>query len=79
MSQLRPPTYLSRASLARELDYFESTVDEMVRRGVIPPAMKFLSACVRRRWPGVDMALQGYCLPREGPGLTASQPISMIY
>jgi predicted DNA-binding transcriptional regulator AlpA len=53
-----PPAYLSRSSLARELDCSESTVDEMVRRGVIPPPLKLSSGCVRWRWADVDMALQ---------------------
>lgn len=33
----RPSSYLSRASLARELDISESTVDEMVRDECLPP------------------------------------------
>lgn len=33
-----PAAYLSRASLAAALDMAESTVDEMVRRGVLPAA-----------------------------------------
>ena len=32
----RPPAFLSRATLAAELDVSVSTVDEMVRRGVLP-------------------------------------------
>jgi predicted DNA-binding transcriptional regulator AlpA len=71
-TDVRPPAYLSRASLARELDCSESTVDEMVRRGVIPPAMRLSSGCVRWRWADVDMALQGYGLP-SGDGI---DPIS---
>jgi len=55
-----PPAYLSRASLARELDCSESTVDEMVRRGVIPGPRKLSSGCTRWRWADVDQALQGY-------------------
>lgn len=65
--QVRPPAYLSRASLARELDCSESTVDEMVRRGVIPAARRLSSGCVRWRWADVDMALQGN-MPGSGEG-----------
>ena len=67
----RPPAYLSRASLARELDCSESTVDEMVRRGVIPPAMRLSSGCVRWRWADVDLALKGYA-----PGAGGEDAIS---
>ena len=31
-----PPAYLSRSTLAAELDCAESTVDEMAKRGVLP-------------------------------------------
>jgi predicted DNA-binding transcriptional regulator AlpA len=53
----RPPSYISRASLARELDMAESTVDEMVRRGVLPRPVKLSPGCVRWRWEAVEMAL----------------------
>lgn len=53
----RPPAYLSCASLARELDVSETTVAEMVRRGVIPPPLKLSSGCVRWRWADVERAL----------------------
>jgi hypothetical protein len=39
--------YLSRASLAKALDMAESTVDEMVKRGVLPPPIKLSTGCVR--------------------------------
>jgi predicted DNA-binding transcriptional regulator AlpA len=53
----RPPSYLSCATLARELDVSESTVHEMVRRGVLPQPVKLSSGCVRWRWADVEMAL----------------------
>lgn len=53
----RPPSYVSCATLARELDVSESTVHEMVRRGVLPQAVKLSSGCVRWRWADVEMAL----------------------
>lgn len=49
--------YLSRASLASALEISESTVDEMVRRGVLPKPTKLSAGCVRWRWESVDRAL----------------------
>lgn len=49
--------YLSRASLATALEISESTVDEMVRRGVLPRPVRLSSGCVRWRWESVDQAL----------------------
>ncbi len=53
----RPPSYLSCASLARELDVSETTVHEMVRRGVLPQPVKLSSGCVRWCWADVQLAL----------------------
>lgn len=57
MSDIRPPSYLSKSVLAAELCVSESTVDEMVRRGVIPQPIRLSAGCVRWRWETVDMAL----------------------
>jgi predicted DNA-binding transcriptional regulator AlpA len=51
------PSYLSRKSLARELDVSESTVDEMVRRGVLPRPLRLSSGCIRWNWACVREAL----------------------
>jgi predicted DNA-binding transcriptional regulator AlpA len=53
----RPSAYLSKASLARELDVSESTVDEMVRRAVLPKQVKLSAGCVRWSWTAVEQAL----------------------
>jgi predicted DNA-binding transcriptional regulator AlpA len=53
----RPASYLSCASLARELDVSETTVHEMVRRGVLPPPVKLSAGCVRWCWADVQVAL----------------------
>ena len=53
----RPPAYVSRDTLARELDCAESTVDEMVKRGVLPKPLRLSSGCVRWCWNDVVMAL----------------------
>ena len=57
MSDNRPPAYPSKASLARELDCAESTVDELVRRGVLPKPRRLSSGCVRWSWIEVELAL----------------------
>lgn len=52
-----PVMLVSRTSLARAMDVSESTVDELVRRGVIPPAMHLTPGCVRWSWTAVETAL----------------------
>ena len=42
----RPPSYMSCASLARELDCSESTVHELVRRGVLPKPLPLTNGTV---------------------------------
>jgi predicted DNA-binding transcriptional regulator AlpA len=53
----RPPAYVSCATLARELDVSETTVHEMVKRGVLPPPVKLSAGCVRWCWADVQVAL----------------------
>lgn len=53
----RPPAYLSRASLARELDCSQSTIDELVRRAVLPQPLRLTPGCVRFSWEDVVTAL----------------------
>lgn len=52
-----PAPYLSKSSLARHLEVSETTVDEMVKRGVLPRPVKLSAGCVRWRWETVDQAL----------------------
>ncbi len=60
----RPPSYVSCATLARELDVSETTVHEMVRRGVLPQPVKLSSGCVRWRWADIEMALGSVSVSR---------------
>ena len=53
----RPPSFVSRKKLAWELNVSESTVDELVRRGIIPRATKLTPGCVRWSWTAVETAL----------------------
>lgn len=48
---------MGRKELAWELSVSESTVDELVRRGVIPPAVRLTPGCVRWWWSAVEAAL----------------------
>ncbi len=57
MTEDRPPAYVSRNTLAHELDCAESTVDEMVKRGVLPKPLRLSNGCVRWCWNDVVMAL----------------------
>ena len=47
----------SKATLATALDVSESTVEELVRRGVLPKPLKLTPGCVRWSWPAVERAL----------------------
>ena len=57
MSDQRPPAYPSKSSLARELDCAESTIDELVRRGILPKPRRLTGGCVRWSWNEVELAL----------------------
>jgi predicted DNA-binding transcriptional regulator AlpA len=57
MADHRPPSYLSKDTLARELDCAESTVDELVKRGVLPKPFRLSNGCVRWRWADVENAI----------------------
>jgi predicted DNA-binding transcriptional regulator AlpA len=57
MSDQRPPAYLSKASLARELDCAESTIDALVHRGILPKPIRLTGGCVRWEWTKVELAL----------------------
>jgi predicted DNA-binding transcriptional regulator AlpA len=59
MSESMPkPAYATRATLAALLDCSESTIDEWVRRGIIPRPIKLPTGGVRFRWEDVDLALR---------------------
>lgn len=67
----RPPAYVSRATLAHELDCAESTVDEMVKRGTLPKPLHLSSGCVRWCWDDVVMALASL---KEAASVTEGDP-----
>lgn len=49
--------YPSKATLARQLDCSESTIEEWVRRGVLPPPVRFPTGTVRWDWSEVQTAI----------------------
>ena len=51
------PAYMSRATLAHALDMVESTVDDFVKRGILPRPIKLSPGCVRWSWDAVRAAL----------------------
>ena len=53
----RPPSCMSRKELAWELSVSESTIDEFVRRGVIPAPTRLTDGCVRWWWQAVQERL----------------------
>lgn len=49
----RPPSFMSKASLAAELDISESTVDAYVKRDLLPQPVRFGGSV---RWCWADVA-----------------------
>lgn len=58
----RPPTFMSKATLAAELDLSESTVDSYVQRGLLPKPVRF-GGSVRWNWPEVSASI---CAKTDG-------------
>jgi predicted DNA-binding transcriptional regulator AlpA len=52
------PAYVSKKKLAEQLDVAESTVDELVRREVLPKPYHLSSGCVRWSWQEIDLAIK---------------------
>src|SRR5262245_43879938 len=60
------PSYPDRKTVAREFDCSESTVDEMVKRGVLPPPIKLSSGCVRWDWADIQRAIASLKPSKDG-------------
>lgn len=54
----RPPAFPDKTALARELCMAESTVDDFVRRSILPPPIKLSSGCVRWDWEEVKVRIR---------------------
>jgi predicted DNA-binding transcriptional regulator AlpA len=66
-----PPAYPSRATMAAELDCAESTIDELVKRGVLPKPRRLSTGCVRWCWAEVVLRLDSL---KNGHGSESSDP-----
>ena len=69
-----PPSYLSKASLASMLDVSESTVDAMVKRGVLPKPLRLSEGCVRWCRDDVVTAMASLKPAERSPGSTDGDP-----
>lgn len=65
----RPPSYVSKATLAAELDMSESTIDSYVQRGLLPKPIK-RGGSVRWRWAEVDADLMRQATGDDDPFMT---------
>ena len=64
----RPPSYVSKATLAAELDIGESTVDDLVKRGALPKPIR-IGGSVRWDWELVKAGLNS-----AGPNQDGDDP-----
>jgi hypothetical protein len=53
----KPPPFVSRIELARELSISENSVEELVRQGILPIPTKQSSGRPRWSWRAVEIAL----------------------
>jgi len=60
----RPPSYVSKVTLAAELDISESTVDALVQRGILPKPIR-VGGSVRWNWAQVDASLSSHAASPE--------------
>lgn len=74
-----PAAYLTKAALAAELMIGESTVDDFVRRGLLPPPVRISPGCVRWRWETVDEVLKAGQGQRRAPDeLSAEEGVRRV-
>ena len=71
--EMPPASYLTKAALAAELMISESSVDEFVRRGLLPPPVRISPGCVRWRWETVDEVLNASQGQTHAPGETSAE------
>ena len=59
--------YMNKESLARALDCSKTTVDDLVRRKVIPEPVRLSSGFLRWRWLDVDATLRAHGVKPSAP------------
>lgn len=62
----RPPSFMSKSTLAAELDMSESTVDSYVQRGLLPKPFKW-GGSVRWCWADVTARLAAQARGEDDP------------
>lgn len=62
----RPPSFMSKATLAAELDMSESTVDSYVQRDLLPKPVR-VGGSVRWCWADVAKKLATHATGEEDP------------
>lgn len=65
----RPPSFVSKSTLAAELDIGESTVDDWVRRGLLPRPIR-LGSSPRWRWSDVEAHVCPKAVAETDPFIT---------
>jgi predicted DNA-binding transcriptional regulator AlpA len=73
------PEFVSRKRLAALLDLSERTIDEYVRRGVLPMPIRLSDGLLRWHWATVERALislQGAPLEEEDPAVAGVRHVA---
>ena len=68
-----PPDYVSRETLAYRLDMKAGAIDQLVKRGVLPPPLNIGDA-LRWWWPDVDRRIRGDDLQTRATAYEADDP-----
>jgi predicted DNA-binding transcriptional regulator AlpA len=68
-----PPDYLSKESLAHRLDMKVGAIDQLVKRGILPPPVS-IGEALRWRWPDVDRRIRGNGLQTTSADHGADDP-----
>ena len=68
-----PPDYLSKELLAHRLDMKVGAIDQLVKRGILPPPVN-IGEALRWRWPDVDRRIRGNGLQTTSADHGADDP-----
>ena len=68
-----PPDYVSRETLAYRLDMKAGAIDQLVKRGILPPPLQ-IGEALRWWWPDVDRRIRGDDLQIRSTAQDAEDP-----
>ncbi len=68
-----PPDYVSRETLAYRLDMKVGAIEQLVKRGVLPPPLS-IGEALRWWWPDVDRRIRGDDLQTSATAHKADDP-----